>query len=74
MKKDDMTYQVSEAIKYATRNDTETFANCKMKPMVRNEDGTGDLIGLPRNGIIVLYERVPGGGLKTLPGKLFYSG
>ena len=41
---------------------------------MRNEDGTGVLVGLTRIGNVVGYERVPGGGLKPIPGKLFYRG
>ena len=45
-----------------------------VKRGLRNEDGTGVLVGLTRIGNVVGYERVPGGGLKPIPGKLFYRG
>ena len=32
------------------------------------------MVGLTRIGNVVGYERVPGGGLKPIPGKLFYRG
>jgi len=45
-----------------------------VKRGLRNEDGTGVLVGLTRIGNVVGYERIPGGGLKPIPGKLFYRG
>ncbi len=45
-----------------------------MKRGLRNEDGTGVLVGLTKIGNVVGYERIPGGGLKPIPGKLFYRG
>ncbi len=41
---------------------------------MRNEDGTGVLVGLTKIGNVVGYERIPGRGLKPIPGKLFYRG
>ena len=45
-----------------------------MKRGLRNEDGTGVLVGLTKLGNVVGYERIPGGGLEPIPGKLFYRG
>ena len=45
-----------------------------MKRGLRNEDGTGVLVGLTKIGNVVGYERIPGGGLKPIPGKLYYRG
>ena len=45
-----------------------------MKRGWRNEDGTGVLVGLTKIVNVVGYERIPGGGLKPIPGKLFYRG
>ena len=50
------------------------FPKFDVKRGLRNEDGTGVLVGLTRIGNVVGYERVPGGGLKPIPGKLFYRG
>ena len=43
-----------------------------VKRGLRNEDGTGVLVGLTKVGNVVGYERLPEGGLKAIPGKLFY--
>ena len=40
---------------------------------MRNEDGTGVLVGLTKIGNVVGYERTDE-GLKPIPGKLFYRG
>ena len=37
-------------------------------------DGSGVLVGLTQVGNVVGYERLPEGGLKAIPGKLFYRG
>lgn len=44
-----------------------------MKRGLRNEDGTGVLVGLTKIGNVVGYERTEN-GLKPIPGKLFYRG
>ena len=74
MKKEYLIYKLSEEMKEATRIDTELFSKFAVKRGLRNEDGTGVLVGLTRIGNVVGYERVPGGGLKPIPGKLFYRG
>ena len=50
------------------------FKKFDVKRGLRNEDGTGVLVGLTKIGNVVGYERIPGGGLKPIPGKLFYRG
>lgn len=47
-------------MKEATRIDTELFSKFDVKRGLRNEDGTGVLVGLTRIGNVVGYERVPG--------------
>ena len=74
MKKEDLIYKLSEEMKEATRIDNELFPKFDVKRGLRNEDGTGVLVGLTKIGNVVGYERVPGGGLKPIPGKLFYRG
>ena len=59
-------------MKNAARIDNELFAKYDVKRGLRNEDGTGVLVGLTKVGNVVGYERIPGGGLKPIPGKLFY--
>ena len=61
-------------MKEATRIENELFKKFDVKRGLRNEDGTGVLVGLTKIGNVVGYERIPGGGLKPIPGKLFYRG
>ena len=74
MKKEYLIYKLSEAMKDCTRIDNELFPKFDVKRGLRNEDGTGVLVGLTKIGNVVGYERIPGGGLKPIPGKLFYRG
>ena len=72
MKKEYLVYKLSEDMKDCTRIDNELFPKYDVKRGLRNEDGTGVLVGLTKVGNVVGYERIPGGGLKPIPGKLFY--
>ena len=74
MKKEYLIYKLSEEMKEATRIENELFRKFDVKRGLRNEDGTGVLVGLTKIGNVVGYERIPGGGLKPIPGKLFYRG
>ncbi|MDR0895313.1 MAG: citrate/2-methylcitrate synthase [Prevotellaceae bacterium] len=74
MKKEYLIYKLSEQMKEAVRIDTELFSKYDVKRGLRNEDGTGVLVGLTRIGNVVGYERIEGGGLKPIPGRLFYRG
>lgn len=72
MKKEYLVYKLSEEMKSSTRIENDLFAKYDVKRGLRNEDGTGVLVGLTKVGNVVGYERIPGGGLKPIPGKLFY--
>lgn len=72
MKKEYLVYKLSEDMKDCTRIDNELFPKYDVKRGLRNEDGTGVLVGLTKVGNVVGYERIPGGGLKPISGKLFY--
>lgn len=74
MKKEYIIYKLSGDMKNATRIENELFKKFDVKRGLRNEDGTGVLVGLTKIGNVVGYERIPGGGLKPIPGKLFYRG
>ena len=74
MKKEYIIYKLSEEMKNATRIENELFKKFDVKRGLRNEDGTGVLVGLTKIGNVVGYERIPGRGLKPIPGKLFYRG
>ena len=74
MKKEYIIYKLSEEMKNATRIENELFKKFDVKRGLRNEDGTGVLVGLTKIGNVVGYERIPGRGLKPIPGKLSYRG
>lgn len=74
MEKEYLVYKLSETIKTTTRIDRELFTSYNVKRGLRNEDHSGVLVGLTNIGDVVGYERLPEGGLKAIPGKLFYRG
>jgi citrate synthase len=74
MKKEYLVYKLSESIKTTCKIDNELFEKYNVKRGLRNEDGSGVLVGLTQIGNVVGYERMPEGGLKAIPGKLFYRG
>lgn len=73
MKKEYVVYKLSECAKQACRIDNELFTRYNVKRGLRNEDGTGVLVGLTKIGNVVGYERTEE-DLKAIPGKLFYRG
>jgi citrate synthase len=74
MKKEYLTYKLAETIKTTSRIDNSLFRKFGVKRGLRNEDGTGVLVGLTKIGNVVGYERNEDGTLKPIPGKLFYRG
>jgi citrate synthase len=74
MESDYLIYKLSETIKTTSRIDKELFTQYNVKRGLRNEDHSGVLVGLTKVGDVVGYERLPEGGLKAIPGKLFYRG
>jgi len=74
MKKEYLIYKLSESVKTTSKIDNELFEKYSVKRGLRNEDGSGVLVGLTQIGDVVGYERLPEGGLKAIPGKLFYRG
>lgn len=73
-KKDYLIYKLSETVKTTSRIEKDLFTQFNVKRGLRNEDNTGVLVGLTKVGDVVGYERLPEGGLKPIPGKLFYRG
>lgn len=73
-KKDYLIYKLSETVKSTSRIDKDLFTQFNVKRGLRNEDNTGVLVGLTKVGDVVGYERIPEGGLKAIPGKLYYRG
>ncbi|MDR1344557.1 MAG: citrate/2-methylcitrate synthase [Tannerellaceae bacterium] len=74
MKKEYLVYKLSESVKTTCRIDKNLFGKYDVKRGLRNEDGSGVLVGLTQIGNVVGYERLPDGGLKAIPGKLYYRG
>lgn len=69
-----LVYKISDEIKKACRIDSDLFPKYGVKRGLRNEDGTGVLVGLTNIGNVVGYERLEDGSVKPIPGKLFYRG
>jgi len=74
MEKDYLIYKLSETIKTTSRIDKELFTQFNVKRGLRNEDHSGVLVGLTKVGDVVGYEKLSEGGVKAIPGKLFYRG
>jgi citrate synthase len=74
MKKEYLIYKLSESVKTTCKIDNDLFTAYNVKRGLRNEDGSGVLVGLTQIGNVVGYERLPEGGLKAIPGKLYYRG
>ncbi|MDR0815100.1 MAG: citrate/2-methylcitrate synthase [Bacteroidales bacterium] len=74
MKKEYLIYKLSESVKTTSKIDNDLFVKYNVKRGLRNEDGSGVLVGLTQIGNVVGYERTPEGTLKAIPGKLFYRG
>lgn len=69
-----LVYKISDEIKRSCRIDNDLFPKYGVKRGLRNEDGTGVLVGLTNIGNVVGYERLEDGTVKPIPGKLFYRG
>ncbi|MDR1594121.1 MAG: citrate/2-methylcitrate synthase [Prevotellaceae bacterium] len=74
MRKEYLIYKLSETVKTTCKIDNDLFTKYNVKRGLRNEDRSGVLVGLTQIGNVVGYERLPEGGLKAIPGKLYYRG
>lgn len=74
MKKEYLIYKLSDAVKSTCKIDSELFSKYGVKRGLRNEDGSGVLVGLTNIGNVVGYERDGSGKLVPTAGKLFYRG
>lgn len=72
-KKEYLIYKISDEMKSCIRIDADLFKKLDVKRGLRNEDGTGVLVGLTNIGNVVGYERNEK-GLTPIPGKLYYRG
>ncbi len=73
-RKDFLIYKLAETIKQTSAIDTTLFKTYDVKRGLRNENGTGVLVGLTKIGNVVGYEVNENKKLKPIPGKLFYRG
>lgn len=72
-KKKYLVYKLSDEMKSHTKMDAGLFKKLDVKRGLRNEDGTGVLVGLTNIGNVVGYER-NGSELIPIEGKLFFRG
>ena len=73
-KKEFLIYKLSEEMKGSTRMDAALFKKLDVKRGLRNEDGTGVLVGLTNIGNVVGYERKDDGSIEPIEGKLYFRG
>lgn len=69
-----LIYKLSDLMKRCTKIDAELFRKMDVKRGLRNEDGTGVLVGLTNIGNVVGYERQQDGTLLPIDGKLYLRG
>ena len=74
MKKEYLIYKLSDEVKSSCKIPQEAFQKYGVKRGLRNEDGTGVLVGLTNIGNVVGYNRDAEGKLSPCDGKLFYRG
>lgn len=74
MKKDYLIYKLADKVKSASKINSSLFKKYGVKRGLRNEDGSGVLVGLTNIGNVVGYKRQEDGTLTPVEGKLFYRG
>lgn len=74
MNKEYLIYKLSDEVKNSCKIDNDLFLKYGVKRGLRNEDGSGVLVGLTNIGNVVGYERSDDGHLEPTEGKLFYRG
>lgn len=74
MNKDYLIYKLADKVKVSSKIDSTLFKKYGVKRGLRNEDGSGVLVGLTNIGNVVGYKRQEDGSLTPIEGKLFYRG
>lgn len=74
MKKEYLIYKLSDEVKNSCKIANELFPKYGVKRGLRNEDGSGVLVGLTKIGNVVGYDRDEKGHLVPTAGKLYYRG
>mgnify|MGYP003408775378 CR=1 FL=1 len=70
MKKEYLIYKLSDEIKNTCKIPNEAFQQYGVKRGLRNEDGSGVLVGLTNIGNVVGYERDKDGNIISCPGAI----
>ena len=74
MNKKYLVYKLADKVKSTSRIDSALFQRYGVKKGLRNEDGSGVLVGLTKIGNVVGYEGQEDGSLKPVDGRLYYRG
>lgn len=74
MNKEYLIYKLSDEVKESCKIPRDAFQHYGVKRGLRNEDGSGVLVGLTNIGNVIGYERDADGNLCPCPGKLYYRG
>ena len=74
MNKEYLVYKLADKVKATSRIDSTLFSKYGVKRGLRNEDGSGVLVGLTNIGNVVGYERQADGSPKPVEGRLYYRG
>lgn len=74
IKKEYVIYKLSDQMKHSIHFDAEQFTRLGVKRGLRNQDGTGVLVGLTNIGDVHGYERDSKGNIHPAEGKLYYRG
>ncbi len=74
MYKDYLIYKLSDEVKNSCKIPREDFIKYGVKRGLRNEDGTGVLVGLTNVGNVVGYNRDEKGNVTPCDGRLYYRG
>ena len=74
MKKEYLIYKLSALMKACVKIDADLYSKLDVKRGLRNENGSGVLVGLTNVGSVVGYEPDSDGQLKAIDGQLYYRG
>jgi len=72
MQQNYLAYKLADTIKQTSKIDPELFSRYGVKRGLRNDDGSGVLVGLTKIGNVVGYDHDENGVLRPIPGQLFY--
>ena len=69
-----LIYKLADEMKNCIKFDADLFTKLDVKRGLRNEDGTGVLVGLTNIGNVVGYRRSKDGKLEPIEGELYFRG